>query len=317
MSDRSRPGSTPCVNRFSASVTMSTLPVRSPLPNRQPSTRSPPAISASSVAATAVPRSLCGCSEMITLSRRGTLRQNHSIMSACRFGVDISTVAGRFSTSRSLRGRLDHVLHGGAHLERVVELGAGERLGRVLVADLLAGAGGQLLGTLAHPGRALRGDLHDARAILAEHDAPLQLADRVVEVHDRPRDALQADSNVRSIRCLRHCTSTTIVTSSGIRSSSTSVRMKSKSAFDADGKPTSISLKPISTSSLNRRRLRSPSIGLISAWLPSRRSTDTHCGAVVRRRRARSGRAARRRRRDGSGGRACSWRKRLLDGDGR
>ena len=93
--------------------------------------------------------------------------------------------------------------------------------------------------------------------------------------------------------------------------------MKSKSAFDADGKPTSISLKPISTSSLNRRRLRSPSIGLISAWLPSRRSTETHCGA--RRSSAavgpRAGRAARRRRRDGSGGRACSWRKRLLDGE--
>jgi hypothetical protein len=43
-------------------VTRSTLPVRSPLPNRQPSTRSAPAIRPSSAAATAVPRSLCGCS---------------------------------------------------------------------------------------------------------------------------------------------------------------------------------------------------------------------------------------------------------------
>jgi hypothetical protein len=37
------------------------LPVRSPLPNRQPSTRSAPAIRPSSAAATPVPRSLCGC----------------------------------------------------------------------------------------------------------------------------------------------------------------------------------------------------------------------------------------------------------------
>ncbi len=41
-------------------VTMSTLPQRSPLPNRQPSTRWAPAITASSAAATPVPRSLSG-----------------------------------------------------------------------------------------------------------------------------------------------------------------------------------------------------------------------------------------------------------------
>ena len=58
--DRSRFGTTPCVSRFSAIVTRSTLPVRSPFPNSDPSTRSPPAISASSAVATAVPRSLCG-----------------------------------------------------------------------------------------------------------------------------------------------------------------------------------------------------------------------------------------------------------------
>jgi len=39
------------------------------LPNSVPSTRSAPAISANSAAATAVPRSLCGCTDNSTLSR--------------------------------------------------------------------------------------------------------------------------------------------------------------------------------------------------------------------------------------------------------
>ena len=59
--------------------------------------------------------------------------------------------------------------------------------------------------------------------------------------------------------------------------------MKSKSAFEADGKPTSISLNPTAQSSLNMRRLRSTSMGLMSAWLPSRRSTETQRGALVMR----------------------------------
>ena len=72
----------PWLNRFSARVTTSTLPVRSPLPNSVPSTRSAPAITPNSVAATAVPRSLCGCRLRIRLSRSRTLRANHSIWSA-------------------------------------------------------------------------------------------------------------------------------------------------------------------------------------------------------------------------------------------
>src|SRR3954468_1809410 len=62
-------------------------------------------------------------------------------------------------------------------------------------------------------------------------------------------------------------------------SSSTSIRTKSKSDFDAAGNPTSISLKPSSTRSANRRRLRAGSIGLTSDWLPSRRSVEHQIGA--------------------------------------
>src|SRR3954454_16240827 len=70
-----------------------------------------------------------------------------------------------------------------------------------------------------------------------------------------------------------------MVTSSGTRSSSTRARTKSKSGWEADGKPTSISLNPICTSVANMRRFRSMSIGSIRAWLPSRRSTAHHLGA--------------------------------------
>ena len=85
---------------------------------------------------------------------------------------------------------------------------------------------------------------------------------------------------MRSISSWRHWVSTWIVTSSGIRSSSISCRTKSKSGWLADGKPTSISLKPIATSSSNMRSLRVGSIGSMRAWLPSRRSTEHHSGAL-------------------------------------
>ena len=71
-----------------------------------------------------------------------------------------------------------------------------------------------------------------------------------------------------------------MVTSSGMRSSVISFRMKSKSGWLAAGNPTSISLKPMRTSSSNIRSLRVGSIGSISAWLPSRRSTEHHAGAL-------------------------------------
>ena len=65
-----------------AKVIMSTLPVRSPLPKRVPSTRWAPAISASSVAATAVPLSLWGWTLMTAQSRWRRLRQTYSTWSA-------------------------------------------------------------------------------------------------------------------------------------------------------------------------------------------------------------------------------------------
>ncbi len=88
-------------------------------------------------------------------------------------------------------------------------------------------------------------------------------------------------SNVRWISSSRAWVRTWIVTSSGTRFSSIKSRTKSKSGCEAEGKPTSISLNPMRTSTSKRRRLRWTSIGSISAWLPSRRSTLHHAGALV------------------------------------
>src|ERR1700722_9755652 len=71
-----------------------------------------------------------------------------------------------------------------------------------------------------------------------------------------------------------------MVTSSGIAPSLMISRTKSKSVWLADGNPTSISLYPMLTSRSNIRRLRAGLIGSISAWLPSRRSTAHHKGAL-------------------------------------
>ena len=70
-----------------------------------------------------------------------------------------------------------------------------------------------------------------------------------------------------------------MVTSAGMWPPSMSARTKSKSVCEADGKPTSISLKPISHTVRNMRILRSTFIGSNSAWLPSRRSVLIQIGA--------------------------------------
>ncbi len=88
-------------------------------------------------------------------------------------------------------------------------------------------------------------------------------------------------STVRAIRSSRDWVMTMICTSSGIRFWSMSLRTKSKSICDAAGKPTSISLNPMRTSSLNSISLRSAFMGSNSDWLPSRRSVDNQMGAWV------------------------------------
>src|SRR5690348_13547213 len=88
-----------------------------------------------------------------------------------------------------------------------------------------------------------------------------------------------SDSNVRSIKSSRACTSTWSHTSSGARCSSISLRLKANSVFEADGNPTSISLKPHFNSVWKSSSFWLTFIGTASAWLPSRRSTLHQMGA--------------------------------------
>ena len=89
----------------------------------------------------------------------------------------------------ALVGRLDGVGDGGADLDGVVDLGAGEALRAVLVEDHRVTH--RLLELAAELG-GVDGDLLDARLVEAEDDPPLEDRRRVVEVDDGPPAALQA-----------------------------------------------------------------------------------------------------------------------------
>src|SRR5471032_3384837 len=277
MSEKSRPGLTPCVYRFNASVTRSTLPVRSPLPNKQPSTRSAPAITASSAEATAVPRSLCGCTLMMMEPRRASLRDIHSIWSAYTLGVLHSTVDGRLTI--------------------ILLCGVGSQIA-VTASQICLEKSSSVVendsGVYSKPhsvcGCCLINSLTSfvpvvAMLVISSRDMPKTTLRNTgaTELYraTMARLAPATDSTVRRISSSRDCVSTMTVTSSGMRFSSTSLRTKSKSVCDADGKPTSISLMPILTSSSKKRSFFSALIGSISAWLPSRRSVLIQIGGLV------------------------------------
>ena len=59
-------------------------------------------------------------------------------------------------------------------------------------------------------------------------------------------------------------------------------RLNVNSVFDADGKPTSISLNPHFTRVWNNSSFCPTFMGTASAWLPSRRSTLHQMGGWVR-----------------------------------
>ena len=90
-------------------------------------------------------------------------------------------------------------------------------------------------------------------------------------------------SRVRSMSSPRDWVSTEMVTSSGIAPSSTRERTKSKSVWEAAGKPISISLKPMLTSRSKMARLAWGPMGSMRDWLPSRRSVLSQRGAWVMR----------------------------------
>ena len=224
MSEMSRHGSMPWLNRFIASVTTSTLPVRSPLPNSVPS-----------IAVRAGHHAELGRGDRAA-AIVVRVQAQHDLVAVLDVAVepldDVAVDVGRVHLDRggqvqdqlAVDRRLDDVHDRFADLEREVGLGAGEALGRVLVADVGARHGAL---QLAAPARGVGGDLDDARVGPGRRRRGAA-ARRSSCRSGRSRAARRCrHSNVRSISSRRHWVSTWMVTSSGIRSSSMSWRMKS------------------------------------------------------------------------------------------
>ena len=118
---------------FIARVMMSTLPVRSPFPNKVPSIRSAPARIPISASATPQPLSLCGCREtndVLTVFQMIThvlnlariyMRHGHAV-----------PLLGRLMIAFVVCRGLPYIQNGVAHLQRVLQLGSGEALRTVL-----------------------------------------------------------------------------------------------------------------------------------------------------------------------------------------
>ena len=193
---------------------MSTLPVRSPLPNSVPSTRSAPAITASSAAATAVPRSLCGCTDStMRVALRDVAAEPFDLV-----GVDVRRRhldrRRQVEDHLALGRRLPDLVHRVADLDREVELGAGEALRAVLEQPVRAGLRcGDARARSARPAPRCR-RCRPGRARTRRAAAPWRSSCRGARSRAR---APRSDSNVRSISSGRACVSTWIVTSSGIR----------------------------------------------------------------------------------------------------
>ena len=181
MSEKLIIGSMPWLNRLSPRVTRQTLPVRSPLPNRHPSIRSAPARTASSASATAVPRSLWVWTDSADVV---PVRQvpAHPLDLV---GVDVRggplDRARQVEDDLAVRPGLPDVHDAGADIEREVQLGVHEDLGRVLVAEV--GALQELLGVLHDVPGALDGERLALVAVDPEHHPAEDRGRRVVHVH--------------------------------------------------------------------------------------------------------------------------------------
>ena len=188
--------------------------MRSPLPKSVPSTRSAPAISPSSAVATAVPRSLCGCTLRTMLSRAETCRWNHSMP----VGVDVrrerldrrrqvddhllvaASAPTRRSPPRRSRAR-----------SRARCRGSSRASTRRRSPSPSAAASSLQSAVAAH------GEVGDPGLVEAEDDAPLRRRRRVVEVHDRARARPRSPRRCARSAPGRACVSTAIVVSSGMQ----------------------------------------------------------------------------------------------------
>ena len=171
----------PCEYRFIASVTRQTLPVRSPLPNRQPSMRSAPAMTRE------LRRGDAGTAIVMRMQaqQHAVAPRQIAVHPLDLIGVDVRR--GDLDRRRQVeddrlgRRRLPDVHHRFADLLGEVELGHREGFRRIFVAPVdVRLFGGALTAKLG----AVDGDLDDPGLVLAVDDAPEQRRRRVVQVHD-------------------------------------------------------------------------------------------------------------------------------------
>ena len=233
MSEKSIIGSMPWLNRFMPSVTRSTLPVRSPWPNRQPSTRSAPAIM----------RQLGRGDRRAPVVVR--VQADHGVLAPGELAAEPLDLVGVDVGRRHLDGRrqveddlaavlgLPHVGDRLAHVDRERQLGAGEDLRAVLVAD--DGACRGRTRRTSSPSRCRGWRCCGPRPCHVEDHPAEQRRQRRCRGGCWPGGTPTSDCTVRSIRSSRAWVSTEIVTSSGIRSPSISWRTKSKSVSDGRG----------------------------------------------------------------------------------
>ena len=190
MFERSSCGSTPCVSRLSASVMMSTLPGALAVAEQ----RALDALAAGHQRQLGRRHGRAAVVVRVQADDHALAPRDLAAERLDQVGVQV----GRRELDRgrqvehqtALGRRLEDVHDRLADLERVVRLGRGEALGRVLEAHVAQPVA--RLGQLADVRRALHRDVADALAVEAEDHAPLRRRGRVVEVHDRARDALQA-----------------------------------------------------------------------------------------------------------------------------
>ena len=158
-----------------------------------------------------------------------------------------------------------------------IHFGAHKGFGRVFVANIYTGLNHRLAHFVNHRG-GIGGDLLDPGYIGVEYDLALQRGSGIVKVEDHVLaafDGPQRCGGSGGPRLHQHLHGDVIrnvvVFNQGAEELEFCLR--------GGGKPTSISLMPMSTSVWNSNSFSSTFIGSIKAWLPSRRSTEHQTGA--------------------------------------
>ena len=184
---------------------------------------------------------------------------------------------GQIEDQRLSRRRPDHVLDRLADFQREIQFGAGKALGRIFEREIRLRRG---VGERLDLPRGGDGDLGDALAVGAEDDFALQRRGRVVEVQDDllgALDRLEGALDQLGAALRQHLDRDVVGDLRALddRADEVEVGLRGRGERDLD-----LLEAHAAPSRSNIRFLRSTPIGSISAWLPSRRSTEHQIGAL-------------------------------------